>query len=346
MSGYEDPLRRTQTYRVLKSQPSEPGGPRYLDRASALDATVYAPPLSITTRPPEPAAYLTLDLEISKASLTFRDALGGADVNGRRLVDVVAPHERDRVLSLRDQLLGEQRREQPNYLPPILDRGDQILQSLGFGPDDLSRYSLNYQEYLNFISPDGLVRPYPVRIGLAKEGSFFFVVALLNLTPPARHPYPSPSPHSRDGSSIYMGQPPPNTPQSAVSQRTPVSATFDPARHNIGDGSLPPRQATSAGGIASRSPGVSPGGPLYAANTPTRPDYVGPPPTFGISQGNPPPVARLPGQASVQLPPIRSQVEERSSPSMGESSQRREDRPSRVDIGGLIERPETPGRPQ
>ncbi|KAF7547128.1 hypothetical protein G7046_g9099 [Stylonectria norvegica] len=339
-SGYEDPLRRVQSFRVLKSQPSEPLGPRFLDRASAPDANVYAAPLSIATRQPEPVAFLTMKLEFAKASPIFVDAIGGVNLQGRNLSDIVMPAERDKVSTIRGQLLEEQTRKEPNYLPPILGRLDHIIQGLGFGAEDIGRYQLERQEYLAFCAADGTPRSYPVRIGLAKEGSIYFVVLFLNV--PSRYPYPSPSPHSRDAPQAYH-HPQPPTPQSAYGQHAPASATFDPSRHRYNDGSLasrpapgPPTQMPT-----NISPGVGLGAPSYSAS-PSRPDFSGPS-SYQIPRSELPATRPAP-QPSFQLPPIRAQPD--YGPAPGEQSWNREDRSSRVDIGGLIEKPETTGRPQ
>lgn len=348
-SGYEDPLRRTHQYRVLKSQPSESTGPRYLDRASVSDANVYSGPLTIATRAPEPVVYLTMDLEIVKASPSFMDIIGASDLIGRALPDIVVPSERDRVMALRGHLQNEQRREQPNYLPPILDRGHQILQGLGLLSEDLSRYKLEHQEYWNFVGADGHTRPCPVRIGLAKEGSFFFIAAVLSSSP--LYAYPSPSPHSRDGPTVYSAAP--RTPQSAFTQHTPVSATFDPTRHMLGESGphARPSGPTSAH-LVTHSPGISSGIPSYSP-TPTRPDFPGHSPSYTIPRSNPAPTQRPSGQPSYQLPPIRAR-QEMDNPTSGaraeqpqqEAERRRVDRTGRVDIGGLIDRPEATDGPR
>ncbi|KAK0390959.1 hypothetical protein NLU13_0461 [Sarocladium strictum] len=339
------PRRPLQVYPASGSGASgESSGPRFLDKASAADANIYTSPLSIATRAPEPVLYLTLDLDIVKASTTFMDITGTSDLIGRKLADLVVPGDRERVLALRAQLHDEQKREQPNYLPPILDRGHQILQGLGFASEDVNRYKFEHQEYWHFVGADGHARPCPVRIGLAKEGSFFFVAALLNS--PNRYAYPSPSPHSRDGSAMYHG--PPRTPQSAYTQHTPVSATFDPARHMLSEGPLVPRPSgPPSAPLVAHSPGLSTGIPSYSP-TPTRADFPGPSPSYAIPRSNPTLGSRVMGQPSYQLPPIRSQPGVGTYPSSPDLGQQREERQrdgrsSRVDIGGLIDRPEASG---
>lgn len=354
--GYEDPLRRNQNYRVLKSHPSESGPSRNWDRVFSSEANVQIPPLSIATRPPEPIVYLTLDFEIAKASPSFTDSTGLNNIVGRKLIDIVTSHDRDRIRKLETQIKEEQHAAQPNYLPPILDRGQQILQGLGVGLDDVRRYQLEHQEYLSFSSVEGQSRPFLVRFGLAKEGSLYFVVALLTLTTSTRFPYPSPSPHGRDAVSSYHPQP--HTPQAVFTQQTPVSATFEPPRSYVGDNPLIGRQPIShPSSLPGQSPGLSTGPSSSYTPTPTRPDFPGPSPTFqmprSIAGAN-----QASGPHSYQLPPIRTQSDEaqprfsaggdllrreplRDAQGHEYRAQRdrpREDRPSRVDIDGLIER--------
>jgi hypothetical protein len=359
--GYEDTLRRTSSYRILKSQPSEtPIAPRYIERASASDANVYsAPPpssasvysgpsvsdasgysvpLSIATQPAEPVAFLTMDLEIAKASHVFVETLGIPGLKGRKLFEIVIPSEREKVHSHQRQLLEEQSRKEPNYLPPIFGKEEEekVIQSLGFGTDELSRFQLDRQDYLTFNSVDG-PRALPVRMGLAKEGSIYFVVLLLILPPP--YPYPSPSPHGRDVPYSYQPPPPASRQQQTFTQHTPVSATFDPGRQRFGESALGPRQVQappSAQMIAGLSPGISPGIPSYSPS-PSRPDYPVGPTGYQVPRSELPPGTRPAQQPTFQLPPIRAQPQPGAPPTDPYS---RDDRSNRVDIGGLIDKPD------
>merc|ERR1712000_322120 len=108
------PMAQEAARRPLSMHPGDPAVSPYMDRAR--DHGPYGPPLSIVTQPPpEPAAYLTLDFEFASASETFVAALGGL-VNRRTLEEVVVPSEREKVASLRDQVLREQKQREPNYL--------------------------------------------------------------------------------------------------------------------------------------------------------------------------------------------------------------------------------------
>ncbi|KAH0439940.1 hypothetical protein CcaCcLH18_02657 [Colletotrichum camelliae] len=339
ISGYDDPIRRSQSYRVLKSQPSEPLAPRYLERASPADANLYAPPLSAAPGAPEPVIFLTMELDIARVSQTFSDAVGIVNVRGRKLFDIVVPSDREKVQNHQRQMQDERARKDPVYLPPIFGQHEQerVFESLRFEADELSRFQLDRQDFFVFTSSDGQPRSFSVRMGLAKRESIYFIVLLLNAAP--RYPYPSPSPHARDIPYSYQQQaaPPPPQPQ-AYAQHTPISATFEPSRPRFGESTLAPRPSPGqpphmASGL---SPGVSPGMPSYAAS-PSRPDYPVGPSSYQIPRSELPPTTRPP-QPSFQLPPIRAGPHQ---PPQPESSWQRDERSSgRVDIGGLLEQPD------
>ncbi|TRX96815.1 hypothetical protein FHL15_002121 [Xylaria flabelliformis] len=340
---FDDPLRRSQSYRVLKSQPSEGVPPRFIERGMATDANVYPAPLSIPTQAPEPVAFLTIgDLEVVKASSTFIDAtmstaqsiLGyrSQPIVGRKLVDMITPPERDRVVALCKALQNEQITKEPNYLPPIYGRDEEerVIKSQPFGPESISRYQLDRQDHLTFVAADGQPRAHTVRVGLAKDDSIYFVVILL-ISPSRSFPHPSPSPRSRDVTYSYQPQP--------FTQLTPVSASFDPGRSRLTDppreGGFTPRPSEiPAQLISTLSPGVSPNVPSYSASASARGEHPG-----GLAYQIPRselPLTRPTQQTEYQLPPIRSQ-QQPGPPA--ETTWQRDDRTSRVDIGGLIEKP-------
>lgn len=331
---YEDPLRRNNPYRVLKSQPSDPIAPRFIERGSASDANIFPAPLSITSRAPEPVAFLTTDLEIAKASRTFIEAVGSQSIVGRRLLEVVSPGERDKAMALQRYLQEEQARKEPNYLPPIFGKqeAERVIQALSFDSDSISRFTLDRQDFFTFVSGDGQPRLYPIRIGLAKEDSIYFVVLLLN-RPAQPFPGPSPSPQARDFSYSYHPQP--------YTQLTPVSSSFDPGRPRYGEssreGAYTPRQPPATTPMGSGfAPGASSNIPPYSTSTPAR---IEPPagPSHRIPRSELPPT-RPPQQVEYQLPPIRGQGQA-GLPTETPGWQR-DDRSGRVDIGGLIEKPD------
>ncbi|KAI0117776.1 hypothetical protein GGR51DRAFT_267201 [Nemania sp. FL0031] len=344
---FDDPLRRSQ-YRVLKSQPGEAVAPRFIERGSVTDANIFPAPLSIATQAPEPVAFLTIgDLEVVKASSTFIDAtmsnaqsiLGyrSQPIVGRKLVDMITPPERERVIALCKALQNEQLTKEPNYLPPIYGRDEEerVIRSQPFGPESISRYQLDRQDFFTFVAADGQPRQHSVRLGLAKDDSIYFVVLLL--TPAGRpFPHPSPSPRARDITYSYQPQP--------FTQLTPVSASFDPGRSRITDppresGFTPRQPETPAQLVSALSPGVSPNVPSYSASASARGDHSG-----GLEHQIPRSeraLARPTQPPQYQLPPIRSQ--QQPGPPADVTWQR-DDRTGRVDIGGLIEKPKTPPR--
>ncbi|KAK3390375.1 hypothetical protein B0H63DRAFT_519602 [Podospora didyma] len=338
--GYDDNLRRTQSYRVLKSQPAEPIAPRYPERGSASDANVYPAPLSISTRAPEPAAILTLGLDLAKASSTFWDAVGRQPMEGLRLADLLVSGDREKVSALQRQMHDEQKRKDPTYLPPIFGRETEVrvMQALGFTSEELGRYAFDWQEYLTFLSPDGQQRQFPLRLGLAKQDSIYFVVLWLT-TLPARHfQYLTPSPNPRDMTYSYQLL------QQPYSQPTPVSATFDPRQSRLGDSGYGARQGAPPGAASQMIAGLSPGHPSSYASSPSRSEYTVAPPPYQLPRNELHTAGRPSQTPGYQLPPIRN-PQPVTSQHQELSYLSRDDR-SRVDIGGLLDRPGPPQNKQ
>lgn len=346
LSGYEATLRRnSSSHRVLKSQPSESTGPRFIERALASDANVYpAPPLSIATRPPEPVAYLTMELELVKASTTFAESVGISPLAGRSLFDVVVPADRDRIGGYKRQLQDDRARQEPRYLPPIFNKqeSERVIQTLGFSPEDVSRIPLDRQGHLVFQAMDGQQRPQSFQFGLVKVESIYVVVLRLSVVP--RYPYPSPSPHSRESavaSYPYQAHPPHHQHQQPYMQHTPVSATFDPNRPRFDQGPPAGRPVTAPPGaqlLSGPSPGVSPGVPAYSPS-PSRPEYAVGHSSYQIPRSELASASRTPQTTSFQLPPIRAHHQPGTT-TMSDPALARDERSGRVDIGGLIDRPD------
>jgi hypothetical protein len=284
-----------------------------------------------------------MGMEIAKASPTFLDAIGAANVTGRRLVEIAAGTDAVKIHSIQDRLLSEQKRREPNYLPPILGLGGPAFQGIGFGADDVARFPLDTQDQLAFIGADGYSRKFPVRVGLGKEGSFFFVVMLL--CGPLRYQHPSAAPTAgptRIGSmASYHGGP---TQQETFAPRATGPPAFDPIRHRGPEGPLM-RSPLSLQDLANQiSPAASPGivSPVSPyGNTGQRSRFPGSVDQVSImNPSSDPPsafVAHRPPKR-FQLPPIRAQIERPPLPSG--QGRRRDERSGRVDIEGLIERPQ------
>lgn len=365
-SGYDDSLRRSQSYRVLKSQPPEMLAPRFVERGSASDVNIFPAPLSISTRPPEPAAFLTMDMEIAKASSTFAEQIGQPLIQGRNITDVVLLGDRDKMLGLQRQMQDEQARKEPNYLPPIFGKQEEerVLQGLGFGADEMAKYPLDRLENFGFSDQAGQTRSFQVRMGLAKQDSIYFIVILLSM-PFRTFQHPTPSPQARDPRDLPYSYPAPQ-PQHPYPQPTPVSATFDFGRGRQGmDMGYGRGQPVTPGQMM---PSLSPRlATMSYAASPSRPDYPMGPSSYQIPRSELPAASRHPQPPGYQLPPIRSQQEmhqhqhqqmqqaqqaqqqqqqHQHASSQAEQGWSRDGRQQRVDIGGLIERPDSSQRHQ
>ncbi|KAK4199674.1 hypothetical protein QBC40DRAFT_307343 [Triangularia verruculosa] len=342
-----DSLRRTQSYRVLKSQPAESIAPRFLERGLAADANIFPAPLSISTTrvPEEPVAYLRIvGLEFLKASGTFYNAIGRSSRTGFKLLeDVLAPGDRNKAERIDRQTKEEQRNREFGQLPAMttVDEQAKFAQRLGFGADDIARYQTDWRvEHLTFEGEDGQPRPFSTRFGLVKEDSVWFVVLILQIPPPRPYQYPTPSPNPRDNTYAYQPTP------LSFSQPTPMSATFDPRQSRLGEPSpYGPRQPMGIGApppplMAGRSPSL----PLGYAPSPSRPSY--PEASYQVPRSEMQPSSRPPQMQGYQLPPLvlgppgglsQPLAQDRGQQSRGE-------RP-RVDIGGLLDHPGPPRDP-
>ncbi|KJZ79846.1 hypothetical protein HIM_00560 [Hirsutella minnesotensis 3608] len=316
----EDYAQRQPPYRPYETPAGSIFPPRPFERAT--DAGMYNPAPAPQVYP-EPVVYLTMNMEITKASPTFLDAIGAGNVVGRRLGDISAGTEADKIHKIQNQLLGEQKRREPNYLPPILGLGGPAFQGIGFSADDVARFPLEMEEQLAFIGADGHLRQFPIRAGLGEEGSFFFVVILL--CGPPRYQHPPPAPARVASISPYHRGP---AQQETSASRPAGPPMFDPIRHRCPEG--PSVRSPSLQNLANQiSPAASPG-------------IISPVSPYGA------PGERLrfsgPGDQRFQLPPIRAQTELPPLPSG--QDRRRDDRSGRVGIEGLIERPEGNNRPR
>lgn len=309
--------------------------PRYQERGPVGAADYIRQfPSQPPSQPPEPVAYLTMDFELAKASDLFSQSIGGLQ-NRRTLSDIVIPNERDKVSRLHEQMALEQKRREPNYLPPILDRGEHVFQGLSFGADDVAKYQLGPQDHMTFTLPDGRPRFLTFRIGLAKEGSFYFIVLALAAEP--RVSYHPMSPHERPPTSGY---PPPV-------QSLPPRHYYEPLRRDPPpyqqphDPSQPPPRHIMA--TSPHGPAVGSMGPPISYSTPSRQDQV-PPPLYHPPRSEPH-GSQQESRPTYQLPPILV-PEERGLPGREHGRPQRDERSGRVDIGGLIEKPEGSGQPR
>ncbi|KAL6829871.1 hypothetical protein V8C40DRAFT_171519 [Trichoderma camerunense] len=366
LSPYEDPLRRSQSYRSLEPPSNDATSREYQERSMAPDPNIYNPSYPGTPHAMEPLAYLSMEFDIVKASPMFMDIVHASSPIGNKLSDIVTPHQANFLTNLQNQLFEEQRLHEPNYLPPMLGRLDLAIKDFGFTTEDIARFRLNHLEYFSFVGYDGYTRTFPLRFGLAKEGSFYFVVFLLSLQqPPPQLPPPLPShaahqqyshhppqrQHSQHSQHAQHSQHPPYAQHSQHPQHTrdpgvayhhpppshqtaygdqSSSSSVDSYRHRLSDGSI-----RSPHNPASSSTGTSSGIPTY-----TQSQYSGA--SYQTSQSDHNPTSRPATQPAYHLPPIRAQPDHR--PSSREVGWPNGERPRRVDIGGLLEQPADSGR--
>ncbi|TVY55349.1 hypothetical protein LSUE1_G010348, partial [Lachnellula suecica] len=332
--SYGESIHRSSSYRVLKSQ--NPLAPRYMDHASPADANMFGgpmPPAQRMLQSQEPlCAYLTMEMQVAKVSRSFDDMIGSQAAISKRLQDIVAVSDREKIARLQRALEEERRKREPQYLPPIFLKfeEDRIIQSVGFGPDEIGQLQLGHQEILTLQGLEGQQRTLQARFGLGKRDSTYFIAVVFQLpaTPQTFH-QPSPytrDPYSRESQYGYQSPQHPFAPNQGAPPFVPNPAYSDPR----GD----PMVYRAPGPMGMSAPIAASMPPFSQAHT--RPDYS--------SQGQNPyqtPRSELPQgqpqrQHDLQLPPIRD-------PHGEDLARRRDDRSNRVDIGGLLEQPHTPG---
>jgi len=345
---HSEGLSRSGPYRVLKSQSGTPMAPRYLEHASAADANIFtgqapAIPRAVGTQD-VPLAYLNMDLQISNASRGFSELLGMPSLGGRKLLDIVASTDRDKVYRLQRVFEDERQEREPNYLPPIYGKAeeDRVIQSipLNLNLDDGVPFRTEHQENLTFQEPSGQQRSYQVRLGLAKrESTYYIVLILIILTPPTTSqevyqmslsPY-----HPREASYGFR------TPQQTFAPPLPISSYSqyqsqfgEPRGH---DSQIPFRQPPPLPSNSSCAPSLVPTIPSYAQPFPgseySQAQSLRQIPRSEISEAQPT------RQSEFRLPPLQRP----SGASSG--TPRGDDRGGRVDIGGLLEDPGAQRKP-
>jgi hypothetical protein len=282
---------------------------------------------------PEPAcAYLSMEMQIAKATSSFSETIGLQSVFSRKLQDIVSPADREKVARLQRTFEEERREREPNYLPPIYlakFEEDRFIQSVGFSPEEMSQVRTDRQEMLTFQAPDGQQRTFQLRLGMAKKESTYFIVAVLHVpATPQTFQHASSSPysretHSRDSQYGYQ------TAQHGFGQNPNMSSPFA-SQPGFGD----PRGDMAA----FRTPGplgqsIPPAGMVsHYAPLQARPEYGQGQIPYQTPRSEMQPQAQR--QDHLQLPPIRD-----AGPVM-DPTRRRDDRSGRVDIGGLLEKPD------
>jgi len=333
-------------YRVLKSQPGMGGSTplrtsQYIDHAATADANIY-PPRGILPQE-QVCAYLTMDMQIAKVSRGFAEMIGLQSLMNRKLHDIVGAGDRDKVFRLQNSFDNERREREPNYLPPIVPRFDgefgmdRVIGSVGFGADELRNINFDRSENITFPGTDGQQRSFHISFGLAKKDSTFFIGMLVNVptTPQVYQQSPTAfSPYARDAQYGFQGQP---MYQPAASPSYLQSSPFGDPRSDV--------TFRTPGPLGQNIPQSSANVSTFAQHFP-RPDYapsqgagVYQVPRSELSQAPVQP-SQPPHQRELQLAPIRDQ----GTPSQ-DPARVRDDR-GRLDIGGLIDKPDLSRRSQ
>jgi hypothetical protein len=289
-------------------------------------------------------AYLTMEMQIAKTTQNFGDTIVLQPVVSRKLQEIVGLNDRDKVLRLQRSFEEERREREPNYLPPIyLARleEDRVIQSVGFGPDEAGQVRMDHHEILTFPGSDGQQRAFNVRLGLAKKEATYFIVLVLQVpaTPQQTQQPQQPQQYHQPSSSPF--------PRESYSRDSPYG--FQAPQHVYGANQGPsfvqnPGFSDPRGEMnAYRTPGplgpnIPPSAniPSFAPSQPARPEYPQSQPSFQTPRSELPRATQQ-RQHDLQLPPIRDQGPP------GDQMRRRDDRSGRVDIGGLLEKPD-PGR--
>ncbi|KAJ1333722.1 hypothetical protein MN608_03718 [Microdochium nivale] len=253
--------------------------------------------------------------------------LGSRDIIGRRLLEIVSAHERDRLAGLQTSLQAEQSQREPKYLPPIFMREetDRVVRGLSVRTEALSRFRLDRFETITFLAANGQLKPCLNRIGLAKEGSIYFVILRPELS--THRPHSTPQPFA-----------PRNIPQAAQPVPRPLIGPYDATREPmvrqpVEIAHTQHRFESSSQGVPSLSQGSPHGGRPYATLPASRAEnmntHAGQIPRSELPVHRPPP-------HEFQLPPIR--MTPQSAPQHAPAWQR-EDRSGRVDIGRILDGP-------
>jgi len=198
------------------------------------------------------------------------------------------------------------------------------VQSLPLSRDVLARYRLDRIETITFMMANGQLRPALTRIGMAKEGSIYFVVLRPEL--PSHHVPSVPDPY------VSRSLIPPVT-----SSSRPPPGTFDTRREPTGHHTA--KHSYGASGLSMPVIGhgrtESRSARPYLEPSSARPDAQTSVPVH-IPRNET--AAHRPQPHEFQLPPIRMTPQ---LPSQNAPMWQRDERSGRVDIGRILDGPST-----
>lgn len=340
---HPDAHNRSGSYRILKSHSGAPLVPRYLEQASSADANIFTGQAPLNPRvggaQDLPLAYLNMDLQISSASRSFSDLLGMPSLSGRKLLDIVALTDRDKVYRLQRLFEDERLEREPNYLPPIYGKAeeDRVIQSIGLTIDEVP-FRTERQEFLVFQEPSGQQRSYQVRLGLAKKESTYYVVLILVIpttSTTSQEMYSASSTyHPREVSYGFRTSQQPFAPPMPSFQQYPTQYS-EPRAH---ESQMAFRQPPPLSSNSTCAPGLATSIPSYTQPFP-RAEYGQTQNPLQIPRSELPQAQTTQRQSEFRLPPLQQP------PGTLSSAPRGDDRGGRVDIGGLLEDPEAQRKP-
>lgn len=329
----DDHYQRHQPFRAVDIATS--GGfpaARSNEPVTSSDLNSYHTHLSAITGSSEPVAYLNMSLDFLKGSASFWDILGLPNMAGSNLGDVVLPAELEKVAAIHSYFNNEQRRREPNYLPPIMDRGSQSIHGLGFGTEDFGRFQLSFQDRLVFVGAGRFARPIHISAGLAKEESFYFVVLLLTLDPRQ-----APRQHMSPGTMFAQRGPGPGPfgPIRVHRAETVDAATVHRGHPSSAESSRPPNLAYHGFDQAGRPQSY------HATQDGQLSEDLS---HRGILKESSPPKPSHTPLSTFQLPPLWPQFDRTASSGAPTGDVDCGERPKRLAIGGLLGNPDEPYR--
>ncbi|KAM3495391.1 hypothetical protein MY3957_001414 [Beauveria namnaoensis] len=328
-----------RTTNIRPASLGHPSQPSLYDRPSSAapsaSASAFAPPPRIFSADTTvhgdrhrrliceaPVVYMRTNMDIVKASSSFSEAIGATRLIGRRLMEMVAPETSETMIDVCNALNAEQKRREPAYLPPIYDKGDEAVRALSFAPEIVNRIDFKHHAYSTFRAHDGQPRSYPIRFGLLREGSFFFIAALLSLQSRPLYHQPAAT-HTRNVAHTL--------PRASPSSSYAAHAAIDSDHRRYSDG--PSALRREAGMARQASPhGTSPSiayQSIYSAS-PHSSEYRRQSPLQIPRSEAGTPLLNRSSESQYTLPPIRSLAERPRDKSARDGRQRR------LSIGGLI----------
>ncbi|KAF2472147.1 uncharacterized protein BDR25DRAFT_221412 [Lindgomyces ingoldianus] len=131
-----------------------------------------------------PVAFLNLDLVVLKSNQAFQDLVPFlGNTRGKNLSELLESRQTDVLQRLRNELRDEKDEREPTFMPPITQKGQDLVQSVA--ENDVDQVSQGYTDrthLLNFRLPSGQYQSLQTQIRLAKTSLYF--VTLVVHTPP------------------------------------------------------------------------------------------------------------------------------------------------------------------